>query len=136
MSQFMRNVDSKRNLVYALEVKGKSALPIFTILFRLGQIYLPERRYCTLAYLKSLLSGEKSFFKNQEVRPVKVPRYKTLSIKHVLEYAMSRRQISKYLPDQDDKSEPQVDRDFVFTIVNTVDPNYFPSQLARIENER
>ena len=49
---------------------------------------------------------------------------------------MNRKQISKYLPDQDDKSEPQVDRDFVFTIVNTVDPNYFPSQLARIENER
>lgn len=44
--------------------------------------------------------------------------------------------IAKYLPDQGGKDEPQVDRNFLFTIVNTVDPTYFPQQLASIERER
>ena len=42
----------------------------------------------------------------------------------------------KYLPNQDSKDEPQVDRHFLFTIVNTVDSSYFPQQLQRIERER
>ena len=90
-------------------------------------MYLPEKRYCTLEFLKGLLSGTKSYFKNSEVRPVNVPRYKSLSLKHVLEFAMSRRQISSFLPDQDGDTDHLVDREFVFTIVNTCDPTYFPA---------
>ena len=73
---------------------------------------------------------------NSEVRTINVPRYKTLSLKHVLQYAVSDRKISGYLPDLIVDSEPHVDREFVFTIVNTCDPSYFPAQLARIEKEK
>lgn len=44
--------------------------------------------------------------------------------------------MAKYLPDQDGKDEPQIDRHYLFTIVNTCDPTYFPQQLERIERER
>ena len=96
-------------------------------------MHLPDKRYCTLEFLKQLLSGAKRYFKNSEVRPVNVPRYKTLSLKHVLEFAIRHQTIATYLPDQLDKPEPQVDREFVFTIVNTCDPSFFPNQLARVE---
>lgn len=82
------------------------------------------------------MRGTTSFFKNSEVRTVNIPRYKQLTLKHVLDMAQARAPIAKYLPDQGGKDEPQVDRHFLFTIVNTVDPTYFPQQLKRIEQER
>ena len=94
---------------------------------------MPEKRYFTLASLKGLLSGSKQFFRNAEVRSVNVPRYKSLSLKHVLTFALNVPKIAAYLPDQDSTLEPQVDREFVFTIFNTCDLDYFPSYLARNE---
>ena len=35
-----------------------------------------------------------------------------------------------------DNSEPMLDRDFLFNVVNTCDRTYFPGQLKRIDNER
>ena len=98
MSQFMRNVSSKRDLTYALGVKGKIYLLVIVIVYCRSNI-LPEKRYCTLAYLKGILSGAKQFFRNSEVRSVNVPRYKSMSLKHVLTFASSLPKIMAYLPD-------------------------------------
>ena len=40
------------------------------------------------------------------------------------------------MPEQEGKEEPQVDRNFLFAVVNTCDPTYFPQQLERIEREK
>lgn len=134
MSQFSRNVHSKRDLLFALEVKGKYPLRLF--ISYVGQIFLPEKRFCTLVFLKGIMSGRKAFFKNADLRPVNIPRYKSLSLKHVFEMAQCNPQISKYLPDQLGKTEPQVDRHFLFTIVNTCDTTFFSEQLERIDREK
>ena len=42
----------------------------------------------------------------------------------------------KYVPEQLDDAEPQLDREFLFTVVNTCDRDYFPSQMRRIEDEK
>ena len=42
----------------------------------LGQIYLPERRYCTMEYLRAILNGRKRYFKNEQARKVRVPRFR------------------------------------------------------------
>ena len=41
-----------------------------------------------------------------------------------------------YLPDLLESGESHVDREFLFTIVNTLDADYFPKQLQSIECER
>ena len=78
VSQFVRNVQNKKDLLFALKVKGKfrHSLLSFSLLFFLGQIFLPEDRYCTLEYMKNILAGRKEFLKNDEVRHSMVPRFK------------------------------------------------------------
>ena len=44
--------------------------------------------------------------------------------------------VLRYLPDADDKGEIHVDRAFLFAILNSQDPEFFPQALKRIENER
>lgn len=97
---------------------------------------MPEKRHCTLTYLKAVLSGKKKCFKNAEVKPINVPRFKSLSLKVVFQHAKSNAQMTAYLPEQIKDDEPLLDREFLFTIVNTCDPTYFPRELKRIEIER
>ena len=87
-------------------------------------------------YLKQLLNGQKDFFTLAQIRKVNVPRFRQLSLRTVLEDVESMPLVLKYLPDHLDGDEPPIDREFVFTIVNTCDSNYFPKQLRKIENER
>jgi hypothetical protein len=82
------------------------------------------------------LSGAKEVFANHEIRPINVPRFKGLSLKTVYEFARNHPRMQKYLPDMQDDDEPTLDREFLFTVVNTCDGHYFPQQLRRIEAER
>ena len=41
-----------------------------------------------------------------------------------------------YLPDEFDNGDPMVDRTFAFTILNSLEPLYFPHHLKKIEEER
>ena len=77
-----------------------------------GQFYLPEKRHCTLNYLKGILSGAKEVFANHEIRPINVPRFKGLSLKTVYEFARNHPRMQKYLPDMQDDDEPTLDREF------------------------
>ena len=87
-------------------------------------------------FLKQLLGGKKKFFKNADVSPVNVPRYKKLSLKCVIQHIHQRADIKVYIPDGLDLEDPQIDRGFIFTVMNTCDPTYFPEQLKSIELER
>ena len=97
---------------------------------------MPEKRHCTMQYMKAVLSGEKGVYKNDEVKPINVPRYKGLSLKSVFDHARKTPSMYKYVPEQLDDAEPQLDREFLFTVVNTCDRDYFPSQMRRIEDEK
>ena len=90
---------------------------------------MPEQRYCTMDYLRCVLNGRKSCFANSQVRKVKVPRYKQLTLEKVLQHCISNSRILQYLPNLPENGEPPCDRDFLFTIVNTIEPDYFPTQL-------
>ena len=79
-----------------------------------------------MAYLRDILSGKKKVYKNSEVRPINVPRFKTLSLKTVFDYAHRYAPINAYLPEQQDVTDPQLDREFLFTVVNSCDSTYFP----------
>lgn len=72
-----------------------------------------------------MMSGFRSYFRNEEVKHATVPRYKQLSMKQVLKFAMQHEKIKWYLPEITSLDEPQVDRTFLFSVVNTIEPNYF-----------
>ena len=97
----------------------------------LGQLYLPERRFCSMDFLRGVLNGRKSVFKNSEVQRVKVPRYKQLTLEKVMQHCLDKPKILRYLPDFPVTSEAPCDREFLFTVVNTIDSNYFPRSCAR-----
>ena len=84
-------------------------------------------------FMKALLSGKKSMMKNQDVHPINVPRYKKMSLFCILNYINTKPTIKKFIPDGINPEDPFIDRKFVFTIVNTCEPAYFPAQLAQIE---
>ena len=66
-----------------------------------------------------------------------MPRYKQLTYDRVLEYAVGQEKIRQYLPDPDKKAKKVVvDRGFLFTIVNTVQPDHFPNEFIRLEREK
>ena len=54
----------------------------------------------------------------------------------MLEYVKERPDVMRYLPNFRLDGEPTVDRDFMFTVLNTIEPDYFPAQLEAIEAER
>ena len=101
-----------------------------------GQIYLPERRFCSMEFIRALLNGRKRYFKNDELRKVKVPRYKQLTYQRVIEHCAGKPTVMSYLPNQRLDGEPTCDRDFLFTILNTLEPEYFPEQLREVEEEK
>ena len=89
-----------------------------------------------MEFIRALLNGRKRYFKNDELRKVKVPRYKQLTYTRVMQYCNERENILRYLPHQCLDGEPTCDRDFLFTIVNTLEPDYFPAQLREVEEEK
>ena len=62
LKKFEGLFDSKKELFYRLTVLGKFTKPNYFTPHLIGQVFLPERKFCTLRFMKSLLSGEKRFY--------------------------------------------------------------------------
>ena len=138
LDQFTRKVSNKNNLLHTLSIKGMDFCTFSRVSLHspTGQIYLPERRYCTMDFVRALLNGRKRYFKNEELRKVKVPRYKQLTYTRVLDHCSAKPTVMSYIPNQRLDGEPTCDRDFLFTILNTLEPDYFPAQLRLVEEEK
>ena len=54
----------------------------------------------------------------------------------MLEYVKEKPDVMRYLPNFRLDGEPTVDREFMFTVLNTLEPDYFPAQISAIEQER
>ena len=89
-----------------------------------------------MEYLRAILNGRKRYFKNEQARKVRVPRFRQLTTSKVLDYVKERQDVMRYLPNFRLDGEPTVDREFMFTVLNTLEPDYFPAQLEAIEAER
>ena len=86
-----------------------------------------------MEFLRALLNGRKRYFRNDSVRKVNVPRYKQLTLSKVLDHCISKPELLRYIPNFPMGGEVHVDRDFLFTIVNILDPKFFSAQLRDIE---
>ncbi len=56
-----------------------------------------------------------------------------LTVKKVIDMILSLPSVLQYLPDKDELTSQRTHRDYLFTIVNTLDPDFFPAAITEIE---
>jgi len=71
-----------------------------------------------------------------EIASVRVPVCPELTVERILHRVKDHKEIMRYLPDLPDKGKKYIERDFLFTIVNTLDRKFFKEALAEIEANR
>jgi len=62
LKKFEGLFDSKKELYYRLTVLGKFLNLSYLTQNLIGQVFLPEKKFCTLKFMQSLLNGKKSFY--------------------------------------------------------------------------
>jgi hypothetical protein len=83
--------------------------------------FLPPINNIKISYLRAILKGEKLILKTSAVIHANVPRYKELSVKALMEYALSLDEVRKYLPDLNMiGGNGSINRDFFFGVMNTI----------------
>ncbi len=90
---------------------------------------------CTLQYLGDILRKTKKAFQLFEVVPVNIEsKYKkVLTIERVIAMISEDTFNLQFLPDEPDTHVTQV---FLYTVVNTVDPIFFPRAQYEIDSKR
>jgi hypothetical protein len=76
------------------------------------------------------LKGTKRAYSNFEVVPIKVDFPHVITIKRVLKQVGENATFKKFLPDNATNS---ITKAYLFTLVNTWDPSFFPRLMAEIE---
>ena len=99
----------------------------------LAQLYLPPEHLCTLGFMGQILSAKKKAFLNFEVCPIKVDYPKKITLKLVVAKVATLKGLLRFLPDDYQK---HVTKDYLFTLVNTYDPSFFPTITEEVERAK
>lgn len=127
---------SKSQLYKALVMQGKYLNPFSPpFLNCIGQLFLPPKRSCSVNFLRGILQGEKSYFLNKDVPYVYIDQLEGLTIKNVLDKVYQIPDVKKYLPDHDEP-EKFIPRDWLFAVVNKLDPTFFTRATAEVQGLR
>lgn len=86
--------------------------------------------------MKDILAKKKLVFKYSDINLSNVPLCKELSIERVLAIAYQSEKVKMYLPDEEDVSAKRMNRDYLFNILNTIDPLFFKSAIREVEGMR
>lgn len=120
---------SKFHLYRALLIKGKYSNRIK----HGGKLFLPPYRGANISFLRQILSGEKKYYLQAEIPSVRVLRHKQISVDKVLKIVRKNKEMSQYLPDYEEGESKRIDRDFLFALVNKMDPDFFARANKQIE---
>ena len=97
---------------------------------------MPSIRNCPISFLRDILCGRKRFFLQREVAHITVPKCPELTIEKVLAIAQQHDSIMQYIPDLKDEGNQYIERQFLFTVVNTCDREFSRSAIAELEQRR
>ena len=111
---------------------GKITSLAILIPLLVAQLHLPPEDRCSLEFMGQLLRGEKKALHNDKIKTVKVTDKKYITVKRVAEQVKNNQVYMQYLPDH----PATAGRAFLFTIVNTLDPEYFRRATAEVERRR
>ena len=101
-------------------------------MFCLGQLLLPPRANCPISFIKELLSGKKKPITRGESSPAAVPKVGSITVERVMTVVKGCREILDYLPDLENIKAKHMDRQYLFDVVNTLEPTYFKRCLAEL----
>ena len=117
-----------------LAAKCRSKSELYNILTREGQVYLWPMQDATRQFLRQILMGEKLYLKWEQIKVVKVPHYKGLTIHYILKFASRLINIADYIPEYEYSKEPS--REWICNIINTLIPQEFKEYIDQKINER
>ena len=80
------------------------------------------------------MRGEKEYVRCSSVPVIKVPHYKGLKVRDIVNFARTKVDITSYLPVNDYDKEPNRER--IWNIVNSLIPNEFQKFIKQKEDER
>ena len=80
------------------------------------------------------MRGEKEYVRCSSVHVIKVPHYKGLKVRDIVNFARTKVDITSYLPVYDYDKEPN--REWIWNIVNSLIPNEFQKFIKQKEDER
>ena len=89
-----------------------------------------------MEFLKDILAGTKKYFLLDEVAKINVPMCPELTVERILKQVKDHKEITRYLPRIDEKGKQYMERDFLFSIVNTIDRRFFKEALAEVNARR
>jgi hypothetical protein len=89
-----------------------------------------------MEFLKEILAGTKKYFLLDEVAKINVPICPELTVERILKQVNDHKEITRYLPRIDEKGKQYMERDFLFSIVNTIDRRFFKEALAEVNARR
>jgi hypothetical protein len=115
----MKTIESKPDVYRALTIKG--------------QYYLAPYRQCTYDFLRDVLMRRKKVFRREEVVTPALPKVPQFTIKRLIEAAKKSRVTLQYLPDPEDLTPKRINREFLATIIHTLDPTYFKEILDSLD---
>ena len=95
-----------------------------------AQLALPPQDRCSLEFMGQILKGKKRALKVRQMVPIRVVNRTYITVDKVLKQINNNPKFMVYLPDK----PRSAGRAFIFNVVNTIDPTYFPSALEEIEH--
>ena len=85
--------------------------------------------------MRSVLKGEKELMPIAECKSVNVPHYDELAVRYIFPKFKSDPEVMKYMMDQYPKNRFP-DRQYFYTILNTVRPEYVHDMIVHANNAR
>ena len=85
-------------------------------------------------FFQDLISGKKVVFKNAKCNKVQVTKYPELSVKFALDQIRADDVCLKAIPQHWYKPKAKVDRDYLWSILATVNPKWFEKITMHADN--
>jgi hypothetical protein len=72
-----------------------------------------------MSFLKALMTGKKKFLKQNEVKFIKMPRGREVSVKNLLPHFQDLPYVKDFLPDEEQRGHRLPEAEFFFGVVAT-----------------
>ena len=89
----------------------------------------------TKEYMKQILVGKKKLFKREIVRFVTVHKFDEISVKHLYDKMLERKEMKPYFPDTYAKGR-QCDKSYFFNVAATIFPGEISNLIVHANNQR
>ena len=99
------------------------------------QLLVPPNGSINRDFLRDVLSGKKRLLKVDSAKYINVPKYDEISVRNIFPKFKGDPKVMVYLQDEYPKDR-YPDRQYFFTVLNTVHPDYVSKIIAHANEQR